>query len=143
MQDAVYHIPVRSHVKKYLQKFVDISPFKVTTHNEFGTLLYMCIEQSPVTKREPAIQYNDRMLIRIPKCYVEYQGVYISNKKIVIFNDLVEKMMIKELHLKLQLGNKKIGDIKRIINEFRETYGINDTELEYHNLRKGYNRACA
>ncbi|MGB4775713.1 MAG: hypothetical protein WBP45_11100 [Daejeonella sp.] len=138
-KDITYSIPVKSHVFKFICGHVDVDPFKVTTQNEFGIVLFMCLERKPklVEKR---LEYPERMMIRIPKKHADYQGVYLSNKKIDLFNRIIERMMKRELFAMLNEGNRSKGDIKRIIFSFRDFYGINDTELEYSNLRKDYDR---
>lgn len=138
-QDISYSIPVKSHVLKYISAFVVTDPFSVGTHNEFGTLLFMCLERKPKII-ERRLELSERMVIRIQDRYARYQGVYISNKKILLFNEMVERLMKRELFAMLTEGNREKGDIKRIIFRFRDTYGITDEELEYHNLRKAYNR---
>lgn len=138
-KDISYFIPVKSHVLKYISAHVDVDPFAIVTHNEFGTLLFMCLERKP-KKFEQRLDLPARMQIRIPDKHVRYQGVYISNKKIMLFNEMIERIMKRELFAMLTEGNRGKGDIKRIIFKFRDTYDITDSEMEYHNLRKAYNR---
>ena len=138
-EDISYSIPVKTHVLKFIAAHEDIYPFSVGTHNEFGTLLFMCLERKP-KKFEKRLDLEARLQIRIPDLHVRYQGPHISNKKILLFNEMIERMMKRELFAMLSEGNKGKGDIKRIIFKFRDSYGITDEELEYHNLRKAYNR---
>ena len=127
------------HIKKYLGAKTSIAPFKVTTHNMYGTILFLSLEPKPF-EYEPPLEFGDFMQIRIPKWYVDKCGPYISNKKIDLFNETVQRMMLYELKVELDAANQKVGDIKRIINRFRERYGILDTELDYMNLRRHYHR---
>jgi hypothetical protein len=139
-EDISYYIPVKSHVKKYLSHHVAVDPFKVSINNQFGILLFMSLSFKQWIPNEERLSYNDRMLIEIPNYHSSKQGPFISNRKIELFNDMVEKMMKWELFLKLNLCNHKKGDIKRVIENFRDMYNITDCEMEYHNLRKAYNR---
>jgi len=138
--DIVYRIPVHSHVKKYLASKCEITPFKVTTHNEYGTVLFLSLDRKAEITPEKRLFYNDSMQIRIPKWYVDQEGPHIKNKNIELFNVTIERLMMAELKTMLDMGNHRKGDIKRIIDQFRERYGIFDTELEYHNLRRQYCR---
>jgi len=140
MEDVLYHIPVLSHVKKFLAHRCETEPFVVTTHNVYGVLLFMCLERKP--KPEKPLILNDRLEIRIPKFNADTQGFYITNKKIELFNKAIERMMLNELMSVLDevCKDRKKGEIKRIIFEFRERYDIYDHELEYQNLRKAYTR---
>ncbi len=138
-QDISYQIPVKSHVFKYLCAHVDVDPFKVSTKNEFSTLLLLCLERKPNTF-EKRLNYPERLNIRIPQLHSDSQGSWLSNKKIIMFNEMIERMMKRELYAMLNQGNAGKGDIKRIIFKFRDFYGITDQEMEYQNLRKAYNR---
>lgn len=139
-EDISYRIPVHSHVKKYLASKCEIEPFKVTTHNQYGTVLFLALDRKAEMVPEKRLFYNDSMQIRIPKWYVDQQGPHIRNKNIELFNITIERLMLAELKAMLDMGNRRKGDIKKIIDTWREVYGIIDTELEYHNLRRQYCR---
>lgn len=136
-----YYIPVKSHVKKFLLKHVIIDPFRVTTENQYGTILLLSLSwKAWVTSDSKKLEYNDRLYIEIPDYTHRKLGPYISNKNIALFNTTVERLMMNELFIKL---DENCDNPKYIINcifDFRKKYEITDLELDYQNLRKAYLR---
>lgn len=140
-QDISYYIPVKSHVKKYLASAVETDPFKVTVNNEYGTILYLGLSHKLwIPTEEIKLDYNDRLLIEIPRWHYQILGPCISNKKIELFNKTIEKMMYKELFIILDHCDKQYNYIQNCINQFRDRYQITNMEMEYHTLRKAYQR---
>jgi len=136
-----YYIPVKSHIKKFLETKVIINPFRVTIDNEYGSLLFLSLSwKAWITSDEQKLDYNDRMLIEIPKYYHARYGPFISNKKIALFNTVVERMMMNELFTTLDQNCESSNYIINCIFNFRNKYGINDLEMDYQNLRKAYQR---
>lgn len=140
-EDISYYIPVKSHVKKYLASAVAVDPFKVTVNNEFGTLLYLGLShKSWPPNQDIRLDFNDRMLIEISKWNYQVFGPFISNKKIELFNKTIEKLMYKELFIMLDHSDQQYNYIQSGIIKFRNKYNITDEEMDYHRLRKAYQR---
>lgn len=136
-----YYIPVKSHVKKYLSSHVNTDPFKITTNNEFGIILFLSLSwKAWIPNEEIKLEMNERMLIDIPAYYHDKDGPYISNRKISLFNDAIEKIMRNELFKILDSNNQQSKYIINTIFEFRDKYEISDLEMDYHNLRRAYLR---
>lgn len=145
--DAKILLPVRPHIKKYLEIQFGRT-LVVSSRGCIPHLIYLMLEQHK--KEDPALVKPSQRLID-DKEYFGYpvyvgshiaktRGRYLSQDNILRFNDDMDDKMREEMVRWLHHPNATDAVIDFNIIRFRDWYGITEDELPFENLKRWYYR---
>lgn len=137
--DLQFHIPVKPHIKRYIQYYYPYSPFKITTNNEIGAFLYMCLERRPTFNEKP-IDFGARIQVEVNEHIQQSQGAFINNRKVMVFNKAMDKIIRNKLFELIDDMAYSKGDIQTVILDYIAKYDIDPKDLSLETLRRDYNR---
>ncbi|MNK53035.1 hypothetical protein D3C87_719860 [compost metagenome] len=140
-------LPVKAHVKKYLER-THGSHLEVSDRGYAPLLLFRLLEkhkkQDPGTVRPSQKLIDDRKYFGYPiyigdtnerKC-----GLYISNDSIKDFNEAIDDLIREQMYWFIHHPNSTDKVVDYNINRFRDWYGITEDELPFDNLKRWYYR---
>ncbi|RYD76891.1 MAG: hypothetical protein EOP55_10490 [Sphingobacteriales bacterium] len=140
-------LPVRAHIKKYLE-YTHGNQMEVSDRGYASFLLLQMLEkhkkQDPGTVRpsQKLIDHKNYFAypVYIGNNYENSKGLYISTANIKRFNDTIDDLFREQMYAYINHPNSTTGVVDYDIVGFRELYGISEDELPFDNLKRWYYR---
>lgn len=140
-------LPVRAHIKKYLQR-THGSHLEVCDRGYAPFLILSLLEKhkklDPAKVRPSQKLIDERKYFGYPvyvgDSYERTRGLYISNKNIEHFNDALDDLLREEMYRYVNHPNNIDQVVDYNIIRFRDWYGITEDELPFDNLKRWYYR---
>lgn len=140
-------LPVRPHIKKYITVQYG-KELAVIQRGTVPLLLYNMLELHK--KEDPGVVKPSQRLIDNLH-YLPYpifigdacerdRGLYLSQEKIIAFNDSIDQMIREELYRWCNHPGSIDGKVDFDIVRFRDMYGITEDEMPFDNLKRWYYR---
>ncbi len=143
---ATLHLPVKTYLKKYLQKKLG-DDYIVERNSWFGLYLIAILDKNYRYQGKGPLEEKDFYKVTIPKTLVLKDGFSIGSAKIKKLQTYVQKVFYADLYsyINLSIGNGlKVEDYKydsvikqnrqRAIKQFLSFYDINENELKFDSV---------
>ena len=137
----VISIPVKCHVKKYLQKRYG-TVHQVSKKTFIGLFLLQLLEKK-IEKPEKEAGKGSYYEIEVPEYYFNKNGFSIDPNKLKFLSVCLERLFVEDFNVFVDNELAK-GDMsaRKAIRLFFSIYGISENELNLDSCYRNYQRYC-
>lgn len=143
-EDAILlDMPVKAHIKKYLDKQVQ-GPLPISLTTTIGIFLYNVLRRQQTDSKfdKAVIKYPYLFPIQVSKSDVfDYGTRNITSYTVIQFNRLWDNELKYECYMHVNYSTRYRGiETKQAVEEFLDVYDFDDTELTYQTLIRHLSR---
>lgn len=135
----VISIPVKTHVKKYLQK--RYGTVHTITKKSFIGLFLLNILEKKIEK--PTLDHvtNDKYELTIPESYFSTKGFTIPQSKLKFISICLERLFLEDFYNAIDIDMQKANpNAMQSIKFFLKYYNISENELKLESMYRNYQR---
>lgn len=140
-------LPVRAHIKKYLEH-THGNQLAVSDHGYASFLLLNMLqkhEKQDASKVRPSQKLIDNINyfpypVYVGSTYQNSKGLYLTTKNIKRFNESIDDLFREQMYYYVNHPNSVDHKIDYDILRFRDMHKITEDELPFENLKRWYFR---
>lgn len=140
----VKQIPMRSHLKKWLEQQYNITGDRIilAPDDRLSKRLHGMFQYYPKRNIKPRIFKAKAYLnVQLNDYLVKHHRTYVKHSSIIEFDYWVSQQFNEELYASLLSTGKSKGDKKRAIEAFMDKYGLIEGEdINYDSLKRSFDR---
>ena len=139
-------IPATPFIIKFLSSKLEVDlkndVYNLEEVSMYGTLISQMMNKTVIDSYNTLSKddITDKIKLAIPPQQLHLGYFHWTEKHTAKLNSFLKKIMYQELFILLEAGNRKKGDIKKIIYSYMHYYGFDEQEIKYEALTKAYFR---
>jgi len=138
-------VPVKPHVKQFILRYNPKEPVRLGLDSTIAKLLAGFLTKMKIDSDDKYPALKEVITFEICETYAMAYGHSINRSQAYQFNDIIDGIMREILFGKLDMiaryGSMKRVQIKTVIDDFQNEYGLDDDlHISYETLKKDYYR---
>lgn len=136
-------IPIRSHLKKMIQKNREVTPFTVSFDKDhYAAIFYQAFQRDsfPQNSFKSKLEFNESIELSFPAHIAKENRFHISRKRLSYIDAQLRSIFDEKLFDYLNDNCFQKGDIQKFSMLFMEKYEITEEEITLDALVKSYQR---
>ena len=144
--DITITIPVKPHLKRYVQKTHKVDPFVIDLRRDaISYFIHNCLEKPTSEKTTPDLDkdyYTDRLEIQLPNKYCKQSLYVLSLHHVIRINNFLQKQLYENIYttLDLQLKENPKAVINHMIVNIMNYYEITESDISFEAIKRAYYR---
>lgn len=140
--DFQVNIPIKPHLKKFMQYYTEVDPYKISTKDMFGRIILQELKKPTTWYPPTTIDYKEKIDIVIPgHYYVKYNKVEVTDQTIKNVNNFLNNVFFEQFRF-LIFSYQKMNDVmvSQSIRNFMELYELTEDDISFEYLKRDFYR---
>jgi hypothetical protein len=135
-------IPIRSHLKKMIAHYRDITPFKLTVGKDhYSAMIYLSLSRGSFPQNHSnGEKFNDQLEVEINSSISAENRFFIDPKRVSYIDSQLRDIFDEKLMEYLNENCQQKGDVQFFCMQFLKRYGITEEEITLDAMVKSYQR---
>jgi len=146
--DIIVTIPIRSHLKKFMQLYTSVNPYRISIRDQFGRIIFNELENPTIyyydeyKENEGYKDFNETIDVCIPSVLWQRRYKFIVTKNTVKNIDCFLHNLFKSHFRTTMFFCNNVAETKKadLIRYFLQVFNITPDDIEFDTLKKDFYR---